>query len=148
MKRNAKRAQPALMLAALASMLVTQPVPVRAVPMDDKGSLQGPSPVAGLSAALDTIAVVVGGEKAYNYGGYLNSSLEEILPVLSKPSEYKGGRNLVLVLDISPSARDHGAQGDILGNAISILRSEKLRDANVAAMVVWRLGWPSQNRSI
>ena len=78
--------------------------------------------------------VVVGGEKAYNYGGYLNSSLEEILPVLSKPSEYKGGRNLVLVLDISPSARDHGAQGDILGNAISILRSEKLRDANVAAI--------------
>ncbi len=78
--------------------------------------------------------VVVGGEKAYNYGSYLNSSLEEILPVLSKPSEYKGGRNLVLILDISPSARDHGAQGDILGNAIYILRSEKLRDANVAAI--------------
>ncbi|HET8686415.1 MAG TPA: vWA domain-containing protein, partial [Methanosarcina sp.] len=78
--------------------------------------------------------VVVGGEKAYNYGGYLNSSFEEILPVLSKPSEYKGGRNLVLILDISPSARDHGAQGDILGNAIYILRSEKLRDANVAAI--------------
>ena len=47
--------------------------------------------------------VVVGGEKAYNYGNYLNSSLEEILPVLSKPSEYKGGRNLVLILDVSPS---------------------------------------------
>jgi hypothetical protein len=78
--------------------------------------------------------VVVGGEKAYNYGGYLNSSLEEILPVLSKPSEYKGGRNLVLILDISPSAMHSGAQGDILGNAIYILRSEKLRDANVAAI--------------
>ena len=78
--------------------------------------------------------VVVGGEKAYNYGGYLNSSLEEILPVLSKPSEYKGGRNLVLILDISPSAKAHGAQGDILGNAIYILRSEKLRDANIAAI--------------
>ena len=77
---------------------------------------------------------VVGGDKAYNYGSYLNSSLEEILPVLSKPSEYKGGRNLVLILDISPSARDHGAQGDILGNAIYIIRNENLRDANAAAI--------------
>src|SRR5512144_2372337 len=54
MKRNAKRARMANILAALAFMLVVQPGPVRAVPMDDKGSLQGPSPVAGLSAALDT----------------------------------------------------------------------------------------------
>jgi uncharacterized membrane protein len=78
--------------------------------------------------------IVVGGERAYDYGNYLNSSLEEILPVLSKPSEYKGGRNIVLVLDISPSARDHGAQGDILGNAIHILEDENLRDANAAAI--------------
>jgi len=78
--------------------------------------------------------VVVGGERAFNYGNYLNSSLEEILPVLSKPSEYKGGRNLVLVLDISPSARDHGTQADILANAVSILQNKNLKDANAAAI--------------
>lgn len=78
--------------------------------------------------------IVVGGERAYNYGNYLNSSLEEILPVLSKPSEYKGGRNVVLILDISPSARDHGAQADILGNAVHILQNENLRDGNAAAI--------------
>jgi hypothetical protein len=78
--------------------------------------------------------IVVGGERAFNYGNYLNSSLEEILPVLSTPSEYKGGRNLVLILDISPSARDHGTQGDILGNAIYILQNKNLKDANAAAI--------------
>lgn len=78
--------------------------------------------------------IVVGGEKAYNFGNYLNSSLEEILPVLSKPSEYKGGRNLILILDVSPSTRDHGTQADILGNAIHILRNPNLKDANVAVI--------------
>lgn len=78
--------------------------------------------------------VVVGGERAYNFGDYLNSSLEEVLPVLSKPSEYKGGRNLILILDVSPSTRDHGTQGDILGNAIHILQNQNLKDANVAVI--------------
>jgi len=74
--------------------------------------------------------VVVGGERAYNYGNYLNSSFEKILPVLSKPSEYKGGRNLVLILDVSPSTAAHKTQGDILGNAINIIQNENLKDAN------------------
>lgn len=78
--------------------------------------------------------VVVGGEKAYNYGSYLNSSLEEILPVLSKPSEYKGGRNLVLILDVSPSTAAHKSQGDILGNAIYIVQNENLKDANAGVI--------------
>lgn len=78
--------------------------------------------------------IVVGGERAYNFGNYLNSSLEEVLPVLSKPSEYKGGRNLILILDVSPSTRDHGTQADILGNAIHILRNPNLKDANVAVI--------------
>jgi len=80
--------------------------------------------------------VVVGGEYAYNYGNYLNSSLEELLPVLSKPSEYKGGRNLVLILDISPSTQQGDAQtlGDILGNAIYILRNKNLKDANAGVI--------------
>lgn len=87
--------------------------------------------------------VVVGGERAYNYGNYLNSSLEEILPVLSKPSEYKGGRNLVLVLDISPSTQQGDAQtlGDILGNAIYILRNENLKDANAGVIAFGSKGY-------
>jgi hypothetical protein len=85
--------------------------------------------------------VVVGGERAYNYGNYLNSSLEEILPVLSKPSEYKGGRNIVLILDVSPSTRDHGTQGDVLGNAIYILRNENLKDANAGVIAFGSQGY-------
>lgn len=85
--------------------------------------------------------VVVGGEEAYNYGNYLNSSLEEILPVLSKPSEYKGGRNLVLILDVSPSTAAHGTQGDILANAIYIIQNENLRDANAGVIAFGSEGY-------
>lgn len=77
---------------------------------------------------------VVGGDSSYNYGNYLNSSLESILPVYSKASEWKGGRNVVLVLDVSMSTSAHGTQGDILGNAIAVLRNEHLRDANVGVI--------------
>jgi len=73
--------------------------------------------------------VVVGGDRAYDYGDYLDSSFEELMPVLSKPTEWRGGRNVVLVLDVSQSTAAHGTQGDILGNAIHILRNENLKDA-------------------
>ncbi len=73
--------------------------------------------------------VVVGGERAYDYGDYLDSSFEELLPVMSKPTDWSGGRNVVLVLDISQSTAAHKTLGDILGNAINILQNEKLRDA-------------------
>ncbi|WP_321418304.1 hypothetical protein [uncultured Methanomethylovorans sp.] len=91
---------------------------------------------------------VVGGDSSYNYGNYLNSSLETILPVYSKASEWKGGRNVVLVLDISSSTINQsitktegsaGVQGNPVGdeikaNAISILRNKGLRDANVGVI--------------
>ena len=77
---------------------------------------------------------VVGGDSSYNYGNYLNSSLEDILPIYSKASEWKGGRNVVLVLDVSMSTSAHGTQGDILGNAIAVLRKDELRDANVGVI--------------
>ncbi|MCG7853764.1 MAG: VWA domain-containing protein [Methanosarcinaceae archaeon] len=73
--------------------------------------------------------VVVGGERAYDYGDYLDSSFEELLPVMSKPTDWSGGRNVVLVLDVSQSTAAHNTLGDILGNAINILQNEKLRDA-------------------
>ena len=96
--------------------------------------------------------VVVGGERAYNYGNYLNSSLEGILPVISKPSEYKGGRNLVLILDVSPSTQggsmkedtrinNTGTHGDILANAIYILQNKNLKDANVGVIAFGSEGY-------
>lgn len=45
--------------------------------------------------------VVVGGQNSFDFGGYYNSSLEEILPVQSFPSTFEGGKTLVFVLDIS-----------------------------------------------
>ncbi|WP_440954869.1 VWA domain-containing protein [Methanosarcina sp. Mfa9] len=84
--------------------------------------------------------IVVGGEGAYNYGNYLNSSLEALLPVISKPSEFKGGRNIILILDVSPSTDAHGTLGDILGNAIFILRNENLKDANAGVIAFGSTG--------
>ncbi len=47
--------------------------------------------------------VVVGGENSYNFGGYNNSEFERILPVISRPGEFRGGRNVVIVIDASGS---------------------------------------------
>ncbi|WP_370574126.1 hypothetical protein [Methanomethylovorans sp.] len=91
---------------------------------------------------------VVGGDSSYDFGNYLNSSLEGILPIYSKASEWKGGRNVVIVLDISSSTINQsstatessvGVQGNPVGdeikaNAISILRNEGLRSANVGVI--------------
>ncbi|MCD4702939.1 MAG: hypothetical protein K8R64_01330 [Methanosarcinaceae archaeon] len=73
--------------------------------------------------------VVVGGERAYDKGEYLNSSFEELLPVISKSTVWSGGRNVVLVLDVSQSTFYHETLSDILGNAIFIIDNENLRDA-------------------
>lgn len=91
---------------------------------------------------------VVGGDSSYDYGNYLNSSLEGLLPVYSKATEWKGGRNVVLVIDVSSSTINEstaatedsvGVQGNPIGdeikaNAISILRNEGLRSANVGVI--------------
>ena len=45
--------------------------------------------------------VVVGGQNSFDFGGYYNSSLEEVLPVQSFPSTFEGGKTLVFMLDIS-----------------------------------------------
>ncbi|MBN1134767.1 MAG: VWA domain-containing protein [Methanosarcinaceae archaeon] len=92
--------------------------------------------------------VVVGGELAYDYGDYLNSSFEELLPVMSKPTEWRGGRNVVLVLDVSGSTlyASHIKKNEtwvpvennildiIKANAINILTDEDLKDADVAVI--------------
>ena len=54
--------------------------------------------------------------------------------MISKPSEFRGGRNLILLLDVSPSTVAHKTQGDILSNAVRILEEDNLKDANVAVI--------------
>ncbi|MDK2891798.1 VWA domain-containing protein [Methanohalophilus sp.] len=48
--------------------------------------------------------VVVGGDRSYDRGEYLNSSLEMLLPVISEPTETTGGEVIVFLLDTSGSA--------------------------------------------
>ncbi|ADI73595.1 von Willebrand factor type A [Methanohalobium evestigatum Z-7303] len=78
--------------------------------------------------------VVVGGDQSYSFGGYLNSTFEELLPVISKPTKWTGGRNIVLVLDVSQSTAAHGTQSDILGNAVNLIQNENLKDANLGVI--------------
>jgi hypothetical protein len=93
--------------------------------------------------------VVVGGEKAYNYGGYLNSSLEEILPVLSKPSDTKGRNYVILLLDLSGSTLKGGPEKVNVGgietyplypiltdSARNILKSDALKGSEVGIVVI------------
>lgn len=93
--------------------------------------------------------VVVGGEKAYNYGGYLNSSLEEILPVLSKPSDTTGENYVILLLDLSGSTFRGGPEKVVIGgietyplypilidSARNIIKSDALKDSEVGIVVI------------
>ncbi|WP_440944947.1 VWA domain-containing protein [Methanosarcina sp. T3] len=83
--------------------------------------------------------VVVGGDSSFDFPAektYQNTGFEELLPVTSEPSNWRGGRNIVLMLDVSPSAMDANGIGgrvldDILSNTIVLLESDLLKDARV-----------------
>ena len=83
--------------------------------------------------------VVVGGDSSFDYPAestYQNTQFEALLPVTSSPSNWRGGRNIVLMLDVSPSTLQSNKIGgrvldDILSNAIVLLESEHLKDARV-----------------
>ncbi len=85
--------------------------------------------------------VVVGGMTSYELGGYLNSTLEQVLPVKSRPSTFKGGKTMVVVLDISGSM-----QQQVMGDgtpyldyekalALELLRSPEFSDYLVGVVV-------------
>ncbi len=73
--------------------------------------------------------VVVGGGTSYDKGAYNNTPVEAILPIISRAGEFKGGRNLVILIDSSGStalSSSIGTQSRISlidANAISIIRS-------------------------
>lgn len=83
--------------------------------------------------------VVVGGDSSFDYPveqSYQDTEFEALLPVTSRPSNWRGGRNIVLMLDVSPSTlQENGIGGrildDILSNAIVLLESDLLKDASV-----------------
>ncbi len=47
--------------------------------------------------------VVVGGDASYDKGNYNNSPVEAMLPIISRAAEYRGGNNLVILIDSSGS---------------------------------------------
>ncbi|KQC16142.1 MAG: hypothetical protein APR56_09605 [Methanosaeta sp. SDB] len=85
--------------------------------------------------------VVVGGEDAFDYGDYRNSTLEDVLPVKSVPSIFEGGKTTVVIMDISGSTRREMSIGGATfldyekALAIEILRSPEFRDDRVALVV-------------
>jgi uncharacterized membrane protein len=74
--------------------------------------------------------VVVGGDNSFDYGDYLSSELETVLPVESYPSTYAGSVNIVIMMDISGSIRAHQALDDEKAMVISLLQ-DMGRDTNV-----------------
>lgn len=99
--------------------------------------------------------VVAGGERAYDFGDYLDSSFEELLPVMSKPTDWRGGRSVVLLLDVSFSTSEdfevHTNENGqplventplevIKANAIHILTNDNLKDADAAVFAFGATG--------
>ncbi len=77
--------------------------------------------------------LVVGGDNSYDFGDYLDSSIEAILPVESYSSAYAGSVNVVLVLDISGSISAHEALDVEKAMAINLLK-DMGRDTNVGVV--------------
>lgn len=53
---------------------------------------------------------LVGGDTAFNKGSYLNSSIENLLPVISRPSESTGEKYVIIVVDITESTQRGGPE--------------------------------------
>jgi uncharacterized membrane protein len=85
--------------------------------------------------------LVVGGEASFDFGGYRNTTLEDVLPVKSVPSIFEGGKTTVIIMDISGSTRREMSIGGATfldyekALAIEILKSPEFRDDRVALVV-------------
>jgi uncharacterized membrane protein len=69
--------------------------------------------------------LVIGGDNSYDYGEYLGSELETILPVESYSSTYSGSTNIVLVLDTSGSVTTAFTSEYNLSQTENLLQYEK-----------------------
>jgi len=77
--------------------------------------------------------VVVGGDNSYDFGDYLDSDLESLLPVESFSSTYAGSVNVVIVMDISGSLEAYEALDDEKAMVINMLMNMG-RDTNVGVV--------------
>jgi len=97
----------------------------KAVIIDNKGEGELPADTLRNYVGNGGGLVVVGGDSSYDEGSYNNSPVEAILPIISRAGEFKGGRNLVILIDSSGST-GIGSPSPISlidANAISIIRS-------------------------
>ncbi len=99
----------------------------RAVIIDNKDAA-----MLGATSLKDYVSgggglVVVGGDASYDKGSYNNSPVESMLPIISRAAEYRGGRNLVIVMDASgsTSGQDPTTKRSFIGlidaNALNIV---------------------------
>jgi len=85
--------------------------------------------------------VVIGGTSSYDYGGYRDSTLEDVLPVNSYPSRFEGGKTVVLIMDISGSTRREMSVGGTTfleyekALSIELLKSPEFQDDRVGLVV-------------
>lgn len=97
----------------------------KAVIIDNKGAGELPADMLRNYVGNGGGLVVVGGDSSYDKGSYNNSPIESVLPIISRAGEFKGGRNIVILIDSSGST-GIGSPSPISlidANAISIIRS-------------------------
>jgi len=103
--------------------------PYKTVILDNKEAAQLSADVLRTYVAGGGGLVVVGGDASYDKGSYNNSPVEAMLPIISRAGEYKGGRNLVILIDASGSTagEDPTTHLSFIGledaNALNILQS-------------------------
>jgi hypothetical protein len=96
----------------------------KAVIIDNKGAGELPADTLRNYVGNGGGLVVVGGDSSYDKGLYNNSPVESMLPIISRAGEFKGGRNLVILIDSSGST-GIGSPSPISlidANSISIIR--------------------------
>jgi uncharacterized membrane protein len=114
---------------ATMSSLPTELSSYKTVIIDNKGAAELNADILRNYVGNGGGLVVVGGESSYDKGAYNNSPVEAILPIISRSAEFKGGRNIVILIDSSGSTSISGSIGGesrislIDANAISIIRS-------------------------
>ncbi|MGB8217315.1 MAG: vWA domain-containing protein [Candidatus Methanoperedens sp.] len=79
--------------------------PYKAVIIDNKGMAQLSADSLRKYVGGGGGLVVVGGDASYDKGNYNNSPVEAMLPIISRAAEFRGGNNIVILIDSSGSTR-------------------------------------------
>lgn len=93
--------------------------------------------------------VTVGGMSSYDRPSgktYLNSSFEKMLPVISVPSDWKGDRDVILLIDVSLSSESYADDSrsllieNIKKTATNIVNNKYFNDSNIALAIFGNVG--------